>query len=175
MGAKRVVLDTIEVLFGAFGDDTIVRAELGRLARWLEDRGVTAIVTGERGDKSLTRHGIEEYVTDCVIVLDHRVQRGDLHPAAAGGQVPRVGARHQRVPVPDFRPGLHRAAGHVGRARLRGPDERISTGIARLDHMLGGGLFRGSTLMVSGTAGTGKTSLARTWWMRPARGVSGRC
>ena len=73
VGAKRVVLDTIEVLFGAFGDDSIVRSELGRLARWLEDRGVTAIVTGERGERSLTRHGIEEYVTDCVIVLDHRV------------------------------------------------------------------------------------------------------
>ncbi len=111
VGAKRVVLDTIEVLFGAFGDDTIVRSELGRLARWLEDRGVTTIVTGERGGTSLTRHGIEEYVTDCVIVLDHRVR------------------------------------------------EEISTGIPRLDHMLSGGLFRGSTVMVSGSAGTGKTSL----------------
>jgi circadian clock protein KaiC len=73
IGAKRVVLDTIEVLFGAFGDDSIVRSELSRLARWLDDRGVTAIVTGERGDKNLTRNGIEEYVTDCVIALDHRV------------------------------------------------------------------------------------------------------
>src|ERR1700691_847327 len=73
VGAKRVVLDTMEVLFGAFGDNSTVRAELSRLARWLEDRGVTSIVTGERGDHGLTRHAIEEYVTDCVIVLDHRV------------------------------------------------------------------------------------------------------
>src|SRR6204780_4650691 len=76
VGAKRVVLDTIEVIFGAFGDDAVVRAELIRLVRWLGDRGITAILTGERGSRggdSLTRHGIEEYVTDCVIVLDHRV------------------------------------------------------------------------------------------------------
>ena len=119
IGARRVVLDTVEVLFGAFGDDATIRAELNRLARWLEERDVTAIMTGERGDRSLTRHGIEEYVTDCVIVLDHRVDRGDLHPPAPGGQVPRVRARHQRVPVPDLRPGLRRAADHVGRARLR--------------------------------------------------------
>ena len=75
VSARRVVLDTIEVLFGVFGDDSIVRAELSRLARWLEVRGVTTIVTGERAaDTSLTRHGIEEYVTDCVIALDHRVR-----------------------------------------------------------------------------------------------------
>ena len=74
VGAKRVVLDTIDVLFGAFGDDSIVRAELSRLVRWLEDRGVTAIVTGERGNEGLTRHRIEEYISDGVIVLDHRVR-----------------------------------------------------------------------------------------------------
>lgn len=73
IGAKRVVLDTIETLFGAFTDTAILRSELRRLFRWLKDRGVTAVITGERGDGSLTRHGIEEYVSDCVIVLDHRV------------------------------------------------------------------------------------------------------
>ena len=159
VGARRVVLDTIEVLFGAFGDDTIVRAELSRLARWLEDRGVTAIVTGERGDKSLTRHGIEEYVTDCVIVLDHRV-RDEIST--------------RRLRVVKYRGSAHGTNEYPFLISARGftvlpvtsialdydaPEERVSTGIARLDHMLSGGLFRGSTIMVSGTAGTGKTSL----------------
>ena len=159
VGAKRVVLDSIEGLFGAFGDDSVVRAELGRLARWLEDRGVTAIVTGERGDKSLTRHGIEEYVSDCVIVLDHRVHD-------------EVSTR--RLRVVKYRGSAHGTNEYPFLISARGftvlpvtsialdyeaPEERVSTGIARLDHMLSGGLFRGSTVMVSGTAGTGKTSL----------------
>ena len=159
VGARRVVLDTIEVLFGSFGDDTIVRSELSRLARWLEDRGVTTIVTGERGDSSLTRHGIEEYVTDCVIVLDHRVRE-------------EVSTR--RLRVVKYRGSAHGTNEYPFLISARGftvlpvtsialdydaPEERVSTGIARLDHMLSGGLFRGSTVMVSGTAGTGKTSL----------------
>jgi circadian clock protein KaiC len=159
VGAKRVVLDTIEVLFGAFGDDSIVRSELSRLARWLDDRGVTVIVTGERGDKSLTRNGIEEYVTDCVIVLDHRVTeeistrrlrvvkyRGSVHGT---NEYPFLISAHGFVVLPITSIALNYGAS----------EERISTGIPRLDHMLGGGLFRGSTLLVSGTAGTGKTSL----------------
>ena len=159
VGAKRVVLDTIEVLFGAFGDDSIVRSELSRLARWLEDRGVTVIVTGERGDKSLTRSGIEEYVTDCVIVLDHRVTeeistrrlrvvkyRGSAHGT---NEYPFLISARGFVVLPITSIALDYGAS----------DERISTGIARLDHMLSGGLFRGSTLLVSGTAGTGKTSV----------------
>jgi circadian clock protein KaiC len=159
VGAKRVVLDTIEVLFGAFGADSIVRAELGRLARWLEERGVTAIVTGERGDGTITRHGIEEYVSDCVIVLDHRVRE-------------EISTR--RLRVVKYRGSAHGTNEYPFFISARGfvvlpitsitldygaPDERISTGIARLDHMLGGGIFRGSTVLVSGTAGTGKTSL----------------
>ena len=159
VGARRVVLDTIEVLFGAFGDDSIVRAELSRLARWLEDRAVTTIVTGERGDASLTRHGIEEYVTDCVIVLDHRV-RDEIST--------------RRLRVVKYRGSAHGTNEYPFLISARGftvlpvtsialdydaPEERVSTGIARLDHMLSGGLFRGSTVMVSGTAGTGKTSL----------------
>jgi len=159
VGAKRVVLDTIEVLFGAFGNDSIIRAELSRLARWLEDRGVTAIVTGERGDKSLTRHGIEEYVSDCVIVLDHRVRdelstrrlrvvkyRGSAHGT---NEYPFLISARGFVVLPITSIALNYGA----------PEERISTGIPRLDHMLSGGLFRGSTVLVSGTAGTGKTSL----------------
>jgi circadian clock protein KaiC len=159
IGAKRVVLDTIEVLFGAFGDDSIVRSELSRLARWLEERGVTTIVTGERGDKSLTRNGIEEYVTDCVIALDHRVTdeistrrlrvvkyRGSAHGT---NEYPFLISARGFVVLPITSIALDYGAS----------EERISTGIARLDHMLSGGLFRGSTLMVSGTAGTGKSSL----------------
>jgi circadian clock protein KaiC len=168
VGAKRVVLDTIEVLFGAFtasgasgasGSDSIVRAELSRLTRWLEERGVTAIVTGERGESSITRHGIEEYVSDCVIVLDHRVRE-------------EISTR--RLRVVKYRGSAHGTNEYPFFISARGfvvlpitsitldygaPDERISTGIARLDHMLGGGIFRGSTVLVSGTAGTGKTSL----------------
>jgi circadian clock protein KaiC len=159
IGARRVVLDTIEVLFGAFGDDATVRSELSRLARWLEARGITAIVTGERGDKSLTRHGIEEYVTDCVILLDHRVNdeistrrlrvvkyRGSAHGT---NEYPFLISARGFVVLPVTSIALDYQAS----------DERIPTGIARLDHMLGGGLFRGSTLLVSGTAGTGKTSV----------------
>jgi circadian clock protein KaiC len=160
VGAKRVVLDTIEVLFGAFGDDTIVRSELSRLMRWLEDRGVTVVLTGERGNGSgLTRHGIEEYVTDCVIVLDHRVNaeistrrlrvvkyRGSAHGT---NEYPFLISARGFTVLPITSVALNYEAS----------EERVSTGIARLDHMLGGGMFRGSTLMVSGAAGTGKTSL----------------
>jgi circadian clock protein KaiC len=162
VGAKRVLLDTIEVIFGAFGDKAIVRSELIRLVRWLDDRGITAVLTGERGDRgdgSLTRHGIEEYVTDCVIVLDHRVTaeistrrlrvvkyRGSAHGT---NEYPFLISAHGFTVLPITSVALDYAAS----------EERVSTGILRLDHMLGGGMFRGSTLMVSGTAGTGKTSL----------------
>ena len=159
VGARRVMLDTIEVLFGAFGDDTIVRSELSRLVRWLEERDVTVILTGERGDSALTRHGIEEYVTDCVIVLDHRVSA-------------EISTR--RLRVVKYRGSAHGTNEYPFLISARGftvlpitsitldygaSEERISTGIPRLDHMLDGGMFRGSTLLVSGTAGTGKTSL----------------
>ena len=95
IGAKRVVLDTVESLFGGLGNSAILRAELRRLFRWLKDKGVTAIITGERGEGHLTRHGLEEYVSDCVILLDHRVTREPFHPATAGRQVPWLGPRHQ--------------------------------------------------------------------------------
>jgi circadian clock protein KaiC len=159
IGARRVVLDTVEVLFGAFGDDSTIRAELNRLARWLEERGLTAIVTGERGTTSLTRNGIEEYVTDCVIVLDHRVTeeistrrlrvvkyRGSAHGT---NEFPFLISARGFVVLPITSVALDYSAS----------DERVSTGVDRLDHMLGGGVFRGSTTLVTGTAGTGKTSL----------------
>ncbi len=160
IGAKRVVLDTIELLFGAFKAQAIVRGELGRLFRWLEDRAMTAIVIGEPGDNdSLTRHGIEEYVSDCVIALDHRSQHG-------------VSTRH--LQVVKYRGSAHETNEYPFLISARGftvlpitavtldygaPEERISTGVPRLDYMLAGGLFRGSTVLVSGSAGTGKTTL----------------
>ena len=160
VGAGRVVLDSIEALFGMFKDRAIVRAELGRLFGWLEERAVTAIVTSERGDNgSLTRHGIEEYVSDCVIVLDHRVSEG-------------VATR--RLQVVKYRGSAHGTNQYPFSISARGvsvlpvttvtldygaSDERISTGVPRLDYMLSGGLFRGSTVLVSGSAGTGKTTL----------------
>ena len=159
IGARRVVLDTIELLFGAFPNQAIVRAELSRLFRGLEDRAVTAIVTGEQGDNALTRHGIEEYVSDCVIVLSHRMReeistrrlrvvkyRGSAHGT---NEYPFLVSGHGFVVLPITSVALDYGAS----------EERISTGVARLDHMLAGGLFRGSTVLVSGTAGTGKSTL----------------
>jgi circadian clock protein KaiC len=160
VGAKRVVLDTIEVLFGALGDDSTVRGELSRLFRWLEDRGISAIVTAERGEKSLTRNGIEEYVSDCVIVLDNRVvdeittrrlrvvkYRGSAHGT---NEYPFLISAHGFVVLPVTSIALDYEAS----------DQRISMGVPALDLMLGGGVFEGSTILLSGMAGTGKTSLA---------------
>jgi circadian clock protein KaiC len=161
VGAKRIVIDTIETLFGAFSNTAILRSELHRLFAWLKDRGVTAVITGERGDGSLSRHGIEEYVSDCVIVLDHRVTeqtstrrlrilkyRGSLHGT---NEYPfLIGAEGVSV-LPVTTRGLDHAVSA----------ERVSTGVPRLDVMLGDqGFFRGSTVLVSGTAGTGKSTLA---------------
>jgi circadian clock protein KaiC len=159
IGAKRIVLDTIEVLFGAFGDDATVRGELTRLAHWIEDRGATAIMTGERGAHGLSRHGIEEYVSDCVIMLDHRVSeevstrrlrvvkyRGSAHGT---NEYPFLISARGFVVLPITSMALDYDAFH----------ERVSMGVDRLDQMLGGGIFRGSTTLVTGMAGTGKTSL----------------
>lgn len=161
IGARRIVLDTIEALFSGFTNLNIMRAELRRLFRWLKDRGVTAIITGERGDGHMTRHGIEEYVSDCVIVLDHRVieqvatrrlriakYRGSAH---ATSEVPFLISEHGLSVLPITSLGLKHQAS----------SERVSTGIPRLDAMLSGaGYYRGSSILVSGTAGTGKSSLA---------------
>jgi circadian clock protein KaiC len=158
-GAKRVVLDTVELLFSAFSDAATVRAEFGRLLRWLEDRNVTAIVTCERGGTSLTRFGIEEYVSDCVIMLDQRVTEG-------------IATRHLRVVK--YRGSAHGDNEYPFLISSHGfellpirstldyaaSDERLSTGIPGLDEMLGGGLFKGSAVLVTGTSGMGKSSLA---------------
>ena len=161
VGAKRVVLDTIESLFAGLPNQLILRAELRRLFRWLKDKGVTAIITGERGEETLTRQGLEEYVSDCVIMLDHRVTeqtstrrlrvvkyRGSLHGT---NEYPFLIDESGFSVLPITSLGLE----HIVSS------ERISSGISELDIMLEGkGYYRGSTVLVSGTAGVGKTSLA---------------
>jgi circadian clock protein KaiC len=161
VGAKRVVLDTLESLFSGLGNTAVLRSEVRRLFLWLKRRGATAIITAERGDGGLTRHGLEEYVSDCVILLDHRLDsqtytrrmrivkyRGSGHGT---NEYPfLIGDRGFEV-LPITSLGLQHAAS----------EERISTGVAGLDDMLGGkGVYRGSTVLISGTAGSGKSSLA---------------
>jgi circadian clock protein KaiC len=164
IGAKRVVLDTIEALFSELPNATILRAELRRLFHWLKDRGMTAIVTGESGDKTLTRYGLEEYVADCVIFLDFRI-------------VEQISTR--RLRIVKYRGSAHGSDEYpfliddsglsilpITSLGLDYPvsTERIATGVPKLDDMFAGkGFFRGSTVLVSGTAGTGKTSLAATF------------
>jgi circadian clock protein KaiC len=161
IGAKRVVLDTIEAIFAGLPNVNILRAELRRLFRWLKDKAVTAIITAEQGDGTLTRHGLEEYVSDCVILLDHRVReqvstrrlrivkyRGSIHGT---NEYPFLIDEQGISVLPITSLGLQHKAS----------SERISTGIPDLDRMLGGkGYFRGASILISGTAGTGKTSLA---------------
>ena len=161
VNAKRVVLDTIEALFSGLDNTAILRAELRRLFRWLKDRGVTVIITGERGDNALTRYGLEEYVADCVILLDNRVvgnistrrlriikYRGSVHGT---NEYPFLIGENGVVIVPITSLGLKHEASN----------ERVSSGIPRLDAMMGGkGYYRGSSVLISGTAGSGKTSLA---------------
>jgi circadian clock protein KaiC len=161
IGAKRVVLDTIETLFGGLSNQAILRSELQRLFRWLKDKGVTTIITAERGQGALTRQGLEEYVSDCVILLDHRVNdqistrrlriikyRGSAHGT---NEFPFLIDEDGFSVLPITSIGLDHPAS----------DERVSTGIPGLDAMLGGdGVYRGSSVLISGSAGTGKTSLA---------------
>ncbi|HET9836911.1 MAG TPA: circadian clock protein KaiC [Candidatus Angelobacter sp.] len=159
--AKRVLLDTIEVLFLSLKNEGIVRAELRRLFHWLKDAGVTAVITAEVGDKMLTRYGLEEYVADCVIVLDHRVNeqistrrlrvmkyRGSSHGT---NEYPFLIDDSGISVVPITSLGLTHTAS----------TERLSSGVPSLDEMLGGkGFFRGSSVLITGTAGTGKSSFA---------------
>lgn len=161
IGAKRIVLDTIEVLFSGLGDTVILRAELRRLFKWLKDRGLTAIVTGEQGEGTLTRYGLEEYVADCVIHLQHRVTekittrlmrivkyRGSRHGT---NEYPFMVAQNGLIVLPVTSMGLAHPAFK----------DRISTGITELDAMLQDkGYFRGSSILVSGSPGTGKTTFA---------------
>jgi circadian clock protein KaiC len=164
VGAKRVVLDTVEALFGGFTNEALLRAELRRLFRWLKDRGVTAVITGERGDESYTRQGLEEYVSDCVILLDHRVN--DQISTRRLRIVKYRGTTHGTSEYPFLIDEQGISVMPVTALHLDHPvtDERVSSGIPRLDAMLGGeGYYRGSSILVSGTAGTGKTSLAASF------------
>ncbi len=161
IGARRVVLDTVEALFAGLPNEAVLRAELRRLFRWLKDRGVTAVVTGERGENALTRFGLEEYVADCVILLDQHVAR-------------QVSTR--RLRVLKYRGSAHGTNEYPFMISESGVSvvpitslkldhdvcsDRVSTGIAELDHMLSGeGFYRGSTILVSGSPGTGKSSIS---------------
>lgn len=161
VGAKRVVLDTIESLFSGFSNTNILRAELRRLFGWLKAKGVSAVITAETGDGTITRNGIEEYVADCVILLDHRVEEQ---------------SSIRRLRVLKYRGTMHGTneypflIGQTGLSVLplsslklehKAPTERVSTGVPRLDTMLEGkGFYRGTSILVSGVAGTGKSSLA---------------
>jgi circadian clock protein KaiC len=161
IGAKRVSIDTLEALFGGFEDHALLRQEIRRLFRWLKDRDLTTVITAERGDGTLTRQGLEEYVSDCVIMLDHRITE-------------QVSTR--RLRVVKYRGSIHGTNEYpflideggisvlpISSLSLDHPAlrERISTGIPRLDAMMEGkGYFRGSSILVSGTAGSGKTSIA---------------
>ena len=161
VSAKRVVLDTIESLFAGLKDDAVLRAELRRLFRWLKDKGVTALITGERGEGSLTKQGLEEYVSDAVILLDHRVH--DQVSTRRLRVVKYRGSHHGTNEYPFLIDGTGISVLPVSSMALEHAAslDRISTGIPRLDAMLGDkGYYRGSTVLVSGTAGTGKTSLA---------------
>ena len=164
IGAKRVVLDTIEALFSELPNATILRAELRRLFHWLKDRGVTAIVTGERGDKTLTRYGIEEYVADCVILLDFRIV--EQIATRRLRMIKYRGSSHGSDEYPFLIDETGFSILPITSLGLDYPvsTKRISTGVPKLDGMLGGkGFYRGSTILVSGTAGTGKTSLSATF------------
>jgi circadian clock protein KaiC len=169
VGAKRVVLDTIESLFASLGNAAILRAELRRLFQWLKARGVTTVITGERGDATLTRQGLEEYVSDCVIMLDHRAKE-------------QLSTR--RLRIVKYRGSAHGTNEYPFLIDAEGIDvlpitslglttqastERISMGVPELDDMLGGGLFRGSSVLFSGTAGTGKSTVAATFLANACR------
>lgn len=164
VGAKRVMFDTLEAIFSGFGNSGILRAEFRRLFRWLKDRGLTTVITAERGEGTLTRHGLEEYVSDCVILLDHRVKE-------------QISSR--RLRIVKYRGTKHGADEYPFLIDERGMSilpltslqlqhtvskERISSGIPDLDEMLEGrGYYRGSSILFTGTAGSGKTSLAASF------------
>ena len=163
IGAKRVMLDTVETLFAGLSDEGILRSELQRLFYWLKDQGMSTVITAEQGDGKLTRQGLEEYVSDCVILLDHRLHnqvstrrlrvvkyRGSTHGT---NEYPFLINEDGISVLPITSIGLNHQVS----------TERIGTGIERLDAMLGGkGFYRGSSVLITGTAGTGKSSLSAT-------------
>ena len=161
IGAKRVVLDTIENLFSSLNNQAIIRAELRRLFQWLKDKNVTTIITGEKGDGTFTRQGLEEYVSDCVILLDHRVTN------QISTRLLRIvkyrGSHHGTNEYPFLidKDGISVLPVTALTLDHDVSTERVSSGIPSLDKMLGGkGFYVGSSILVSGTAGTGKTSIA---------------
>ena len=161
VNAKRVLIDTPEALFAGLSDTGVLRSELRRLFRWLKDKGVSAIITGERGENTLTRHGLEEYVSDCVILLDQRLE-GDVVTRRLRVLKYR-GSTHRTNEYPFLIDNDGIAVLPVTSVELNhaASDQRISSGIPELDEMLDGkGFFRGSSILVTGTAGTGKTSIA---------------
>lgn len=160
IGAKRVVLDTIEALFSGFANEHILRAELRRLFRWLKDKGVTAVITGEKGDHLLTKHGLEEYVADCVIYLDHRVTE---QLATRRMKIIKYrGSRHGTSEFPFLIGEKGISVFPVTSLLLtsKAYQDRISSGIKELDEMLDNkGFYRGTAVLISGSAGSGKTSI----------------
>ena len=164
VGAKRIFLDTIEALFSGFSNEGVLRAELRRLFRWLKERNLTTVITAEKGENALTRHGLEEYVSDCVILLDHRVRE-------------QVSTR--RLRIVKYRGTSHSADEYPFLIDDKGisvfpvtslqmqhkvSNERVPTGIPDLDGMLGGkGIYRGSSVLISGTAGSGKTTMTASF------------
>ncbi len=164
IGARRIAIDNVEALFAGIGKPSLVRFELRRLFRWLRDHQVTAVITGERGQGTLTRHGIEEYLSDCVVILDDRL----THDVAT-----------RRLRVMKYRGSTHGRNEYPFLIGTEGFEvlpitslglsqdvsgDRVSTGVAGLDEMLGGqGVFRGSGVLVSGTSGTGKTTIAASF------------
>jgi circadian clock protein KaiC len=161
IGAKRVLLDSVEALFAGLDNESVLRSELRRLFRWLKERNLTAIITGERGQATLSRHGLEEYISDCVILLDHQVTETVLTRRLR--VVKYRGSTHGMNEYPfliesdgiSVLPVTSMYLKHVA------CNDRVSTGVPALDGMLGGkGYFRGNSILVSGTSGTGKTSLA---------------
>jgi circadian clock protein KaiC len=164
IGAKRVVLDTIENLFGGLTNEGILRAELRRLFAWLKDKGVTAVITAERGDGTLTRHGLEEYVSDCVILLDHRVT--DQISTRRLRVIKYRGSEHGTNEYPFLIEENGISVLPITSLKLdnKVSIQRVSSGVAGMDEMMDDkGFFRGSSILVSGTAGTGKTSIATTF------------
>src|SRR5688572_5100181 len=161
IGAKRVVLDTIESLFGGMDNAALLRSEIRRLFQWLKQKGVTTIITGERGEKSLTRQGLEEYVSDCVILLDFRVDdqiatrrlrivkyRGSTHGT---NEYPFLIDEHGISVLPITSLKLN----------YKATNEIVTTGLPDLDSKFSkGGIFRGSSILITGSAGTAKTIMA---------------
>jgi circadian clock protein KaiC len=164
VGAKRVMFDTLEALFSGFKNPGILRAEFRRLFRWLKDRGLTTVITAERGEGTLTRHGLEEYVSDCVILLDHRIK--DQISARRLRIVKYRGTKHGADEYPFLIDERGMSILPLTSLQLQHTvsNERISSGVPDLDEMLEGkGYFRGSSVLITGTAGSGKTTLAASF------------